>query len=311
MKKSAYIFLAIIIIFSIAIAAMIRPDVPVSESKAQYANENSKFMRVHGMDVHYRDEGQGVPIVLLHGISSSLNTWDGWEEQLHNDYRIIRLDLPGFALTGANPSQDYSIEFYVSFMKSFLNKLGIDSCYMAGSSLGGYITWNVASAYPEMVKKMILIDAAGYPFTPETTPFVLKLANSPVAPMFNKLTPRFLIAEVLVQVYGDDSKITEETVNRYYNHALREGNRDAFLAVVQSLQFVQYKKLKTIKTPTLIMWGAQDDWVDPKLAKRFNADLSNSRLIMYSGVGHIPMEEIPEQTAADAKSFLVEDSVNQ
>ncbi len=307
MKKVAYYILALLLIISVALAAMIRTDVPVEELKEQYTSENSKFINIDGMDVHYSDEGQGMPLVLIHGISSSLNTWDGWDLSLKDDFRIIRLDLPGFGLTGPNPANDYSIEFYVSFMKSFLKELEAETCYMAGSSLGGYITWNFAADNPNMVEKMILVDAAGYPFTPENTPFVFKLAQSPIAPYFKNLTPRFLLAQVITQVYGDDSKLTDEVIDRYYYHALREGNRDAFLDLVQNIKFIEFGKLKTINTPALIMWGEMDTWVDPILGIRFNEDLPNSELIMYPGVGHIPMEEIPEQTAEDAKKFLLRD----
>ena len=310
MKKIASYFLLILIVICLLIVSMMRSDIPVQELKTKYTNEHSKFIKINGMQVHYTDEGQGTPLILLHGIGSSLNTWDGWEEELKANFRIIRLDLPGFALTGPNPTHEYSIEFYVSFIKSFLDALTIDACYMTGSSLGGYITWNVASAHPNLVKKMILIDAAGYPFTNDTTPFVFKVAQTPIAPLFKNTTPRFLIAHILKQVYGDDSKITDSVIDRYYDYARGEGNRGAFLDVVKSLQFTQYQKIKNIKTPTLLLWGAKDTWIEPQLGKRFHQDLPNSKLIMYPGVGHIPMEELPKQTAADAQLFLLGTSSN-
>lgn len=107
-------------------------------------------------------------------------------------------------------------------MKSFLEELQIDFCYMAGSSLGGYITWNVAATYPEMVKKMILIDAAGYPFFPDTTPFVFKLVQSSIASFLKNVIPRFLVAHIINEVYGNDSKVTDEIIDRYYHLALRD-----------------------------------------------------------------------------------------
>ncbi|MEO6901780.1 MAG: alpha/beta hydrolase [Bacteroidia bacterium] len=310
MKKVTYYLLAIFIIIFIVLVAMIRKDVPVEELKAQYANEDSKFMKIDGMDVHYRDEGKGTPLVLIHGIGSSLNTWDGWEEHLQGSFRIIRLDLPGFGLTGPHANHDYSIEFYVTFMKTFLDNLKIDSCYMAGNSLGGYITWNVAAAYPNLVKRIILIDAAGYPFSPDATPFVFKLVQSPIAPLLKNVTPRFLVAQIINQVYGDDSKVTDEVIDRYYHQILREGNRDAFLDLARNIQFTQYEKLKSINTPALILWGGKDTWVKPICGKRFDNDLPHSELIMYPSAGHIPMEEIPEQTAHDAKRFLLGDLIN-
>ena len=307
MKKSSYYYIATASIISIALIALIRRDVPVEKLKKKFASKNSKFITIDGMDVHYSDDGNGIPLVLLHGVGASLNTWDGWEQNLNGDFRIIRLDLPAFGLTGPNPQNDYSIDFYLKFMKSFLEKLNIESCFMAGSSLGGYITWNFAAAYPKMVKKIILLDAAGYPFVSETTPFIFKVAQSRIAPYFQKFTTRYLVAKVLNQVYGDRSKITPEVVDRYYNYILREGNRKAFFLLASKLDFSQYEKLKTLKTPALIMWGENDTWLRPESGRRFNQDLENSELIMYPGVGHIPMEEIPEQTAADAKKYLLSD----
>lgn len=309
MKKTAYSFLGFSFLTALAVLALRRPDVSVIKIKEKLATKHSKFMKIQGMEVHYTDEGSGFPLLLIRGISSSLTTWNGWEENLKEDFRIIRLDLPGFGLTGPNPEQDYSIDFYTSFIKIFLAELDIDSCHIAGSSLGGYITWHMAATYPEMVKKMILLDAAGYPFTPETTPLVFKIAQSRTAKLFKNMTPRFLLTQVMQQVYGDVSKLTEEAIDRYYYNALREGNRDVVLEIAQNIKFTQYHKLKNIKTPALIMWGELDTWVKPALARRFNTDLVNSKLIMYSGVGHIPMEEIPEQTAQDAKQYLLEDLI--
>ena len=307
MKKSSYYFLAAASVVSIAIIAMIRRDVPVEKLKKKFISKNSKFMNIDGMDIHYTDEGNGFPLVLVHGVSASLNAWDGWFENLKSDFRIIRLDLPAFGLTGPNPKNEYSIEFYINFMKSFLEKLNVNSCYMAGNSLGGYITWNFAAAHPEMIKKMILLDSAGYPFVPATTPLIFRLAQSQVAPYFKNFTTRYLVSKVINEVYGDRSKVTAEIVDRYYNYALREGNRGAFLSLVNKLNFNQFDKLKTLKTPALIMWGEKDTWVRPELGRRFNEDLEYSELIMYPGVGHTPMEEIPAQSAADARKYLLAD----
>lgn len=308
MKKTIYLFFATIIFVAIIITSLKRSDIPVEELKKEFTTKQSKFIRIDGMDVHYTDDGEGIPLVLIHGISSSLNTWDGWNASLQNDFRIIRLDLPGFGLTGPNPKNDYSIDFYVAFMQTFLKALEVDSCFMAGSSLGGYITWNLASSQPDLIRKMILIDAAGYPFVPEETPIFFKVAQSPFAPYFKSFTPKFLVGQVINEVYGNDSKVTDEVVNRNYLYALREGNREAFLSLVSKIEFKEFTKLKAINTPTLIMWGEKDNWVSPKLAKRFNSDLPNSQLIMYPGVGHIPMEEIPEQTAEDARNYFLDDA---
>ena len=101
-------------------------DISLEDLKKEYANEESEFITIDGMQVHYRDEGIGFPIVLLHGTAASLHTWDAWTEQLIKNYRVIRLDLPAFGLTGPNKNADYSIESYTRFLAQFLEKIKVD-----------------------------------------------------------------------------------------------------------------------------------------------------------------------------------------
>ena len=101
-------------------------DISLEELKKKYANKDSKFINIDGLNVHYRDEGQGFPIVLIHGTAASLHTWDDWTKELSKSYRVIRMDIPAFGLTGPNESSDYSIPFYTKFVDSFLNKIEID-----------------------------------------------------------------------------------------------------------------------------------------------------------------------------------------
>ena len=83
-----------------------RPDIPLTDLKRKYANADSRYLDIDGMPVHYRDQGQGPVLLLLHGTGASLHTWDGWIQPLENDFRIVRLDLPGFGLTGPAPDDD-------------------------------------------------------------------------------------------------------------------------------------------------------------------------------------------------------------
>jgi pimeloyl-ACP methyl ester carboxylesterase len=152
------------------------PDRPVEELKARWAQAPSQFITVQGMQVHVRDEGprdDPVPVVLLHGTSASLHTWEGWTGALKGQRRVIRFDLPGFALTGPHPHDDYSIDAYVRFVVATLDRLGIARCVLAGNSLGGQIAWAVAATHPTRVERLVLVDAAGYPFEPQSVPIGL------------------------------------------------------------------------------------------------------------------------------------------
>jgi pimeloyl-ACP methyl ester carboxylesterase len=258
-----------------------------------------------GATVHYRDEGTGYPIVLIHGMSSSLHTWQGWTDILSKQYRVIRMDLPGFGLTGPTAENIYTIPYYESFIARFLDSLGIKECYMAGNSLGGLITWNYALHHPEQVKKIVLLDAAGYPM--KHPPFVAALGRSKIlSPVMRYITPRFIVAKSMEQVYGDPAKIRDSITERYFKLTLRAGNRAAFIAFANGFRDHDTVPIQQIKTPTLIEWGEKDRWITPEDARRFNRDIKGSQLITYPGVGHIPMEEIPAQSCADAMRFFNE-----
>ena len=159
------------------------PDVSVDTLKPKWAPLPSQFLAIDGMQVHLRDEGprdDSVPIVLLHGTSSSLHTWDGWADSLKLTRRVIRFDLPGFGLTGPSASGDYSMEANVAFVTRVLAALGTKRVVLGGNSLGGWIAWRVAVAQPILVQRLMLVDAAGYPFKPKSEPIGFRLARTPV-----------------------------------------------------------------------------------------------------------------------------------
>jgi pimeloyl-ACP methyl ester carboxylesterase len=289
-------------------------DLAPEAVSSRYSNEESEFITLGGLqkgiELHYRDEGLSVeehpdaPVLfLLHGVMASLHTWDGWVENLQNDFRIIRVDIPGFGLTGPYSDGIYSLERAVDMLYQLSGELNIDSFFLAGNSMGGYISWNFAVQYPEKVKRLILLDSAGYPFE---LPMMIALLRTPVLKdMMAFITPKFVVAQTLDEVYGDSSKITDETIDRYHQLMLRKGNRTAVVSVLKSLGSMKNDKIKDLEIPTLIQWGRVDAWIPLKHAERFAADIKESKMITYPGVGHMPMEEIPQQTAKDAKDFLL------
>ncbi len=311
MKKVLCLIGAIVIVAIIAMASMVRLDIPVTKLKAKYTNENSKFIDIDGLSVHYRDEGKGFPIVLLHGAASSLQTWDGWVERLSPNYRVIRLDLPGYGLTGPNSSRDYSMRWYVHFLDSFMKKMNIRSCYLAGNSLGGHIACDFAVESKDSVKKLILIDSGGYPVD-DGGILAVKMARNPLLrPLVRYVTPRFFVAMNIKQVYGNKGRISDEIVDRYYELLLRDGNRETFIVMENNKSEDSSAKIKEIHIPTLILWGNRDKSIPVRFAEVFHRDIQGSRLIVYDGVGHVPQEEIPEKTALDVLSFLNEQTTGK
>ena len=151
--KKKYVFYTVLVLLIILIKGAVYKDISVEDLKKEYANENSKFIEIDEMQVHYRDEGNGFPIVLIHGTASSLHTWNSWAKELTKNYRVIRMDLPAFGITGPNKSRDYSIKSYTQFLHQFLIKINVDKFYLAGNSLGGNIAWNYTAEYPEKIAK--------------------------------------------------------------------------------------------------------------------------------------------------------------
>lgn len=284
-------------------------DKSVDELKSQYAPAPSAFMDIEGMKVHYRDEGDpmdSVPLVLIHGTGSSLHTFDAWTAALKSQKRIVRMDLPAFGLTGPFPNQDYSIDHYATFIEAFLTSQGINRCILAGNSLGGQIAWQFTLKYPNRVEELVLIDAAGYPLNSISKPIAFVLAQKKG---WNKLltfiTPRFLAKKSVESVYADKTKVTEDLVDRYFDLTLRTGNRQALVDRMTSVYDTsQLPMIRTIQQRTLILWGEQDELIPLSNATRFHADLPNDTLIILPHVGHVPMEESPNESLVALLAFL-------
>lgn len=292
------------LLMGLLIYSLSSKDMPIEELKQQYTNAYSSFIEIEGMKVHYRDEGQGDVIVLLHGTGASLHTWDAWTKILKENYRVIRMDLPGFGLTGPHSSADYSIDGYTKFILDFTTKIGIQDFYIAGNSLGGSITWNFALNYPNKIKKMVLLDASGYPSNKGAS-WIFKAARTPVINTVLKyITPEMVIRKNLEQVYFDDEKVTDKLVKRYHELSLRKGNRQAFIDRANTTPIDNSSLIKNLKIETLILWGAEDLWIPTEMAHKFHKDIANSTLVVMKETGHLPMEERPEKSVAIIEQFL-------
>jgi len=285
-------------------------EIPLDQLKAKYANANSRFLDMgDGVMLHYRDEGHGPVIVLLHGVLSSLNTWDGWTDELTKHYRVIRMDLPGFGLTGPSSAVNY---YDTPSMVALLDRLlkqtaGDEPVFLVGNSLGGYLSWNYAVAHPQNVRGLIVIDPVCYTQDP---PWIINLIGTPVVGAPGRwIVPKFIVDMNVREVYGDSTRVTDATYQRYFDLLLRPGNRDAMVDIFQMLKVRAQDphvgdEIRNITVPTQVMWGGKDAWVPPKFAARWQHDVPAAEVITYADAGHIPMEEIPERSVADAERFL-------
>ena len=289
------------------------PDRAVETLVARWAPPPSDFIDVKGQLVHLRDEGprdDPLPVVLVHGTSASLHTWEGWVRALKSRRRVITFDLPGFGLTGPFAGQytpdDYSGDAYARFVLDLLDALKLQRVVIGGNSLGGEVAWRTAFLAPQRVAQLILVDASGPAFTPISIPLGFRIARIPVLNRISEyLLPRPLVAQGLADVYGDPSKVTPELVDRYYELTLREGNRRALALRVQHLVAgAQSERIATLKLPTLILWGSSDRLIPPGIAREFQQQIAGSQLVMLEGLGHVPHEEDPARSVQPVLAFL-------
>ena len=289
------------------------PDRPVQTLVARWAPPPSDFIEVKGQLVHLRDEGprdDPLPIVLVHGTSASLHTWEGWVRALKGQRRVISFDLPGFGLTGPFAGQyerdNYQGDTYARFLLDLLDALQLERVVLGGNSLGGEVAWRTAFLAPQRVAALVLVDASGPAFTPLSVPLGFQVARTPVLNRISEwVLPRSLVHDSVASVYGDPSKVSPALVDRYFELTLREGNRRALAQRLQQLVAGQdAERIATLKLPTLILWGGRDRLIPPATGQQFKQQIAGSQLVMFDDLGHVPQEEDPVRTVLAVKLFL-------
>jgi pimeloyl-ACP methyl ester carboxylesterase len=312
------IFGLLLMATALALALSRAPDLPVQALVARWATPPSDFIDLRGQLVHVRDEGprhDPLPIVLIHGTSASLHTWQGWAAGLRAQRRVISFDLPAFGLTGpfsgAYATQPYSGDAYAHFVIDLLDALKVPRAVLGGNSLGGEVAWRVASLTPQRVERLILVDSAGYPFEPQSIPLGFMLAR---VPLLNRLTewmlPRGVVEASVRNVYGDPSRVSPALVERYFELTLREGNRRALVQrfAAQRADAENYDdnraRVKALRLPVLVLWGGRDRLIPPEVGRQIAADVPGSRLVVFDTLGHVPHEEDPASTLVPVREFL-------
>ncbi|MFZ5549418.1 MAG: alpha/beta fold hydrolase [Pseudomonadota bacterium] len=303
----------LLMLTALAVPLTRAPDRAVETLVARWAPPPSDFVEVKGQLVHLRDEGprdDPLPIVLIHGTSASLHTWEGWVAALKGRRRVISFDLPGFGLTGPFAGQypvgDYRGDALARFVIDLLDERRVERAVLAGNSLGGEVAWRVASLAPQRVERLVLVDASGYDFEPIDLPLGFRLSRLPVVSVLSEwFLPRGVVEDSVRSVYGDPSRVTSGLVDRYFELTLREGNRRALRLRMQQLQMGEdVARIAALKVPTLVVWGGRDRLIPTPIAQNFTRDIAGSRLVVFPELGHVPHEEDPAATVAVVKDFL-------
>ena len=294
----------------VSLAIGYTPDTDPAAMRAKYGAAPSQFVDAGGgLTVHVRDTGprDAHALVLVHGSNASLHSWEPWAERLDARFRIVRIDLPGHGLTGGAPGGDYRNTAYADVVDRMTRTLGLTRFAIGGNSMGGGVAWHYALAHPNRVRALILVDSVGQP-EPDggEAPLAFRVARMPVVNrLATTITPRSLIADSLPNAYHDPRLATPAQVDRYWELLRYPGNRAATIErFATPRDAATPAMLRSIAAPTLILWGADDRLIPPSSGRWLAEHILGSRLIVYPAIGHLPMEEAADRSAADVAAFL-------
>jgi pimeloyl-ACP methyl ester carboxylesterase len=308
LKKIVWSMVALLLSGALAlgVAASFYRDVPAAEVEARWGGPPSKFVVIDGVRLHYRDEGQGPVVVLLHANYASLFMWDPWVRALEDRYRVIRIDLPAHGLTGPDPRGDYTLEHMQRIFEGFVAERGLARFTVAGTSLGGTIAMRYAALHPERIERLVLLSPGS--LEPRVRGRTTPAAVPRVADLLGYVTPVAFTRFLLANDFGDPSRLDEATVAEWHAMWMRAGNRLAMLQLLR--QYVSggvEDKIRAVSVPVLLIWGEKNRRVPLALAYEFRDLLVHSpdvRLEVLPGVGHMAVQEAPTQTARVMREYL-------
>ena len=305
MKIAAYILIPPLVILIGLGIWLYDPDKPRAALEARYAQAPSQFIEVTGLRLHMRDTGprDAPELLLLHGFGSSLHTWEDWARLLEDRFRVIRIDLPGFGLTGADPTGDYADARANAVLAALLDRLELPRVTVAGNSMGGRIAWRFAVAEPARVERLVLIAPDGFASpgiaydTPVALPAIMRTLPYTL--------PMVMLRSTLEPSYANPRRLTDALAERYRDMMLAPGVRRAILArMEQHLLPDPVPMLRGLTMPVLLMWGAQDRLIPVANAQDYLAAIPHAALATLPTMGHVPFEEDPALALAPLLAFL-------
>jgi len=311
MKKFIIRFLLALIILLIVLTALLwTGDTNRDEMMSKYGGDQALFVDDgHNGQIHYRDEGnkEGPALLLVHGSNSHLHTWEDMVGLLKGKYRLISYDQPGHGLTGPSGDGDYRGDDMAAAGVKVLDAVGVEKAIWVGNSMGGWVSWRAALSNPERVSGLVLIDASGAQGGEKITPYlgarILRTGFGQA--ILPHITPRFMVKKSLDDSVYNADDLSEEVITRYWEMLRFPGNRQATLERGSADREIQkWDEIGSISVPTLILWGEEDSVIPVSHAELFAEAISDSEVIIYPKIGHLPMEEDALQVAQDIDSFV-------
>ena len=263
---------------------------------------DASFAQVEGARVRFVDEGQGPAVVLVHGFASSLENWDGVRQALHDDHRVLALDLKGFGWTD-RPEGDYSPAAQAALVFALMDERGIDKAAVVGHSWGSSVVLAMALAQPDRVERIALYDA--WVFEEQLPPMFVWARAKGLGEMLFRLFYQERADDKIELGYHDDTLIDQEYVERIDASQHRPGTTAAALAAVRGQRYAEVQgRYHEIEQPTLLLWGREDEITLLEDGERLAGTLPNAELRVYPNCGHFPMREAKDASTRALVRFL-------
>jgi pimeloyl-ACP methyl ester carboxylesterase len=276
------------------------------EAKLRYSSPASHFIQWRGVEIHYTDEGQGPAMLMLHGLGGNFTNYDSLAAIMKQDYRVVRVDLPGFGLSDLPEQRDSIAELYFAFFDDLLDTLQMDSLYVIGNSMGGWMGWELAVNYPDKVKGLVLLGRAGYEMerVKDNIGRIEVLRN----PFFMKLMergfPLWVSERNASRMRSEWETFKQEEVVVNNGIMNRQGNFENMIFLATSNIQPDTTKIPQVACPTLVVWGKYDVIVPWEHTEKYKRDIPTSTVLVYDTCGHIPQMEYPKRLAKDIEQFI-------
>jgi pimeloyl-ACP methyl ester carboxylesterase len=276
---------------------------------AKYADDDSKFVMLEGLDginTHYKDEGEGPAILLIHSSSGDLKDWDPWVAALRDEYRVVRMDLPAFGLTGAVPSGNYSVDRYLMQVDALMDHLGIERFAIVGASYGGLVAFRYAGTRTDRITALVLSNSAGIEYGGKRgTTERPRDRSGPFKPRLDTVEDR---KRFLLTAINYPEKVTPEFTQRKTDYANVVGRDcESHVAGLLYERGNPLRVLSHVRAPALVMWGGASKALSLSTADAFADAMVNAPSvdkIVYDGAGHFIHIGRPDDTARDVKAFF-------
>ena len=259
-----------------------------------------KTVIVDGNRIAYTDNGDGPPVILVHGFGGSMWQWE-YQQALSSSYRLITLDMLGAGLSD-KPDIEYTPAQLVDFMRNFMDALQIPKAALVGNSMGAGVVMGMALTYPERVDKVVLIDGLPDRIRDKLTSPSLQRALGPWPPLWvlnlaNWFAGRGTTQKILSEMVHNDELLTPAVLDRSTRNRRRPGLFKPLRATVKNLPLWESgfaQRIGEIRQPTLILWGANDAVFAPSVGEQLHRTIPGSQFTLIPDAGHIAMWERPD-----------------